>query len=218
MRRVALALVVVNLLFALWFLLRPSGGQVGERDEPRLLAVSEVPGLKVRPDASCLFVGPVTEARVVRDLQNLHAGWQEINRVVPGELRYRVYVRGDDESSGVAAPAEGQALLAVVRSSLQEVGLEDVESYLMGDGEFAGFVSLGLFAEQDNAQRLLSRLQENGVGAELAQDPQLLGQSWLVELSSNVPSRVLSAMENLILTRPDMRIEENLCEMFALRE
>lgn len=218
MRRIAGLLLLINLLLALWFLLRPSspGDDVG--DEDRLRMVSEVSGLQVRPDADCLFIGPVREGRVVRDIRNLHSGWQEINRLVPGQVRYRIYISEStipDELPGVAGETD---FLSVVRMALEEAELGDVESYLMGEGEFAGSVSLGLFAELSNAQRLLGRLRESGIEAEMAQDPLLQEQQWLAELASNVPPRALSAMENLLLARPEMRIEENLCEMFALRE
>ena len=218
MKRVAAALLVVNLLVALWFMLRPSGMEADNHGDDLLRMVSEVPDLPVRSDATCLFVGPVREGRVVRDMRNLHSGWQEINRLVPGQVRYRVYVASGVMPVELSVAPEGPDLLSVVRMSLQETGLEDVESYLMGEGELAGSVSLGLFAELNNAQRLLLRLQDNGIEAEMAQEPLLQEQSWLAELASKVSPRVLSAMENLLLTRPEMRIEQNLCEMFALRE
>lgn len=218
MRRIAGLLLFINLLLALWFLLRPSSPGDGVGDEDRLRMVNEVSGLRVRPDADCLFIGPVREGRVVRDIRNLHSGWQEINRLVPGQVRYRIYISEStipDELPGVAGETD---FLSVVRVALEEAELGDVESYLMGEGEFAGSVSLGLFAELSNAQRLLGRLRESGIEAEMAQDPLLQEQQWLAELASNVPPRALSAMENLLLARPEMRIEENLCEMFALRE
>jgi len=218
MRRGAALLLVINLLLALWFLLRPSTPGDDVSDENRLHMVSEVSGLQIRPDANCLFVGPVREGRVVRDIRNLHSGWQEINRLVPGAVRYRVFISENAMPAELPGDAGESDLLSAVRLALEEASLGDVESYLMTEGEFAGSVSLGLFAELNNAERLLGRLQEGDIEAEMGRDPLLEEQPWLAELASNVPPRALSAMENLLLTRPEMRIEENLCEMFALRE
>jgi len=215
MKWLAGLLLVANALVVLWFVLRPDGAGGELSAEEPLLMVSEVAGLQVRADAQCLFVGPVREARLVRDVRNLHSGWREVVRLVPGEVRYRVYALPGD---AVDEAREGQSLLVGVRGLLQESGLDDVESYQMVDGELAGAVSFGLFAEQENAQRLLVRLNENGIAAEMREDPRLIEQPWLGELASNVPPRALSAMENLLLTRPEINIEQNLCEMFALRE
>ncbi|GFZ77862.1 hypothetical protein GCM10011403_21000 [Pseudohongiella nitratireducens] len=215
MKSLAGLLLVGNLLLALWFVLRPGAPQ--ESAAGSLDTVGEVADLSVRPDAACLFVGPVQEERLVRDIRNIHSGWQMVTRSVPGEIRYRVYVM---PVSVVAEAQESEAdgLLAGVREMLQESGLDDVESYQMLNGQLAGAVSFGLFAERENAQRLLVRLIESGIEAQMTEEPRLNEQSWLAELASEVPSRALSAMENLLLTRPEMNIEQNLCEMFALRE
>lgn len=217
MKQVVGVLLAVNALMAIWFVLRPSMMREVSGVGGELVLVSEATALQVREDAACLFVGPVSEDRLVSDLKNLHGGWKEIVRSVPGEIRHRVYVT---ESEMPAAPEDSAdiGLLASVRTRLQDAALEDVESYQMVGGEFDGAVSFGLFAEQNNAQRLRERLQGSGVPALIAEEALYEEVAWLAELASNVPARALSAMENLLLTRPEMNIEENLCEMFALRE
>lgn len=214
MRRLLLVLLAVNVLLAVWFVLRPVQDREAVEVGERLMLVGESRELLVRPDASCLFVGPVQEERLLRDLRNLHPGWQDVVRSVPEQVRYRVYVAED------AFPTEQGADggVSAVRRALQQAGLEDVESYQMVGGEFHGAVSFGLFAGLDNARRLLERLQESGIAAAMIEEPLFEEQRWLVELASNVPARALLAMENLLLTRPEMNIEQNLCEMFALRE
>lgn len=217
MRRVVGVLLAINALMAIWFVLRPSVMREVSGVEGKLVLVSEAQALQVRADAACLFVGPVSEDRLVRDLENLHDGWQEVVRSVPGEIRHRVYVT-ENELPATPEDGAGIGLLAAVRTGLQDAALEDVESYQMVGGEFDGAVSFGLFAEQNNAQRLLERLQGNGIPALIVEEALYEEVVWLAELASNVPARALSAMENLLLTRPEMNIEENLCEMFALRE
>ncbi|MBC54806.1 MAG: hypothetical protein CMQ34_13335 [Gammaproteobacteria bacterium] len=219
MRRLALALLMLNILYALWTGLRPAPGLsgdtsarqfpdtlvlIGELDRP-LVAVEQTP-------AYCLALGPFGSEGEVQAFADAYLSGQQWRLAVeeqPLPPLSRVYV----SSSG--SELVGSALLTSVRDTINAAGLA-IDSYLVVGGDLDGVVSLGLFADQGNALGVYQQIE----GLDLAVEMQAENRT------RNLYSIVLTGDESADFTEEsaeawasmdvEVGITEKLCEMIAL--
>lgn len=219
MRRVMLALLVLNILYALWSGLRPApalpDGRPGQQYPETLVLLEEVDRPLVaieQPPAYCPALGPFANESDLRAFAEAHLSgrqWQTATETQALSPMYRVYV------SSAGADLAGTALLASVRDTIDAAGLE-IDTYLVVGGDLGGVVSLGLFANESNA----SAVYQQAAGLDLAVEMQ--SENRFRNLYSIVLSRdesadfiqqSVAALQSLDL---DAGITEKLCEMIAL--
>jgi hypothetical protein len=168
MKRVALLLVVANMLLASYFLVAdlstpaevdPSRQQVLP-DNIRVVATGgEVPAL-MRPRAaeagaplSCAAWGPFPEGQIAAVEAKLRA--LELGaRLARGEVGASSYLV-------LIPPIQPRAELNRRVEELVRSGITD--QFVIGDGEYRGGVSLGYFKTEESANRHLSSMKAKGV-------------------------------------------------------
>lgn len=219
MRRLVLALLMLNILFALWMVLRPvpdasdvAGAQ--QFSEPLVLRGEIARPLRVveRQPAYCPALGPFASEDDVRAFADAHLTAQPWRIAIDEQALpplYRVFVPPAD------AGPDGAALLVSVRGAIEASGL-DIDSYLVVDGDLDGAVSLGLFAGRGNAQSVYGQIEGLDLAVEMRTENR----------SRNLYSIVLTSYEDSDFTHESVAalqaldaeagITEKLCEMIAL--
>lgn len=90
-----------------------------------------------------------------------------------------------------------------------------IDSYLITEGEFANGISLGLFKQLGSAQGVLAAMKSAGYEAEIHPIERSRSQFW-VGFSAELESSNLGAMlTQLIDDSEKLNFSETLCEMFA---
>ncbi|HDZ08253.1 hypothetical protein [Pseudohongiella sp.] len=218
MRRLALALLMLNILYVLWAALRPapvpavsdgpSAGEVlvllEEIDRP-VPAVTQAP-------AVCAVLGPFAsegDLLAFADAQLSGRDWQMSVDEQALPLMYRVYVPPAD------AELAGAALLASVRDAIAGGGFA-IDSYLVVGGDLDGMVSLGLFAEPDNARRVYDQISGLGVAAEMRTEERIRNLYSIVFRADEDSDFIQESVAALQAVDAGSGITEKLCEMIAL--
>jgi len=229
MRWVLLMLVTVNACYLLWMVLTPtpgalpSGQAANEREQDRGVSypghLPQVPTPGATSPAaadaqmiadqglSCLQIGafPDQDSRVQASQRWSAYQPQPLERWPGDALLYRVHVSAGDVS--------GPDFLAEVRQALTDAGVT-ADSFLITEGDFAGYVSFGLFRQQDNALALQQELAGAGIDAELAREHDGQPALWLelrYERSGGSPVQAPELSE----LHADLQLTENLCETIA---
>lgn len=238
----ALKLVLAaNLLLGVWYYLtpsskthdafRPPAGLVHKREIlqliPRLGEHAPLPDLEssfdgvesndivdVGASLNCAWMGPLEDpAQLVSLFDTL-------------EIRYSVERRQQPDMDNtyyrVHTPKFGNREIALgalddIRTSISRSGVA-IDSYIVGSGSLENAVSLGLFAEHDNAlnvQRVLAGLNVNAL---VEPEVRLLARYWVaientyyVEFKEEIVA-ALAALAGVV------SVSENLCETIAQAE
>lgn len=218
MRKLALALLMLNILYALWTMLRPAPAAV-VADSPStgevlvLLEEIDQPVIAVPPaPAVCAVLGPFAneaDLRAFADAQLTGRDWQMDVDVQALPSMYRVYV--PPPGPGLA----GSELLASVRDAIVSADLT-IDSYLVVGGDLAGAVSLGLFAEPDNARRVYDQISGLGVAVEMQSEARARNLYSIVFRADEDSDFIQESAGALQVMDAGSSITEKLCEMIAL--
>jgi hypothetical protein len=223
MRTLMLALLMVNLVYALWAGLRPMPvpADIAAEDSSRealvlldeierpALAVDQVPG---GTPAACLALGPFVSELTLRAFAEAHLVGQTW-RLDVEELAlppmYRVYVPSS------AANVGDPPLLASVRGVIAGAGL-DIDSYLVIGGVLDNAVSLGLFAEQANALNVREQIAARGIAVEMQPDLRTRNLYSIVIAADEDSDFIQEAASALQAFEAEAGVTEKLCETIAL--
>lgn len=207
-------LLAVNLLAALWFLLRTDvhlQTAVDSSDASLTLVQDMSPPRTVVTPALCYILGDFdSEEEAVAAIDGTSLTYKLIVQQVAMEelARYRV------RSVIAANREEAELRLSQLREVISRAAV-NIDSYLVTTGPLANSVSLGLFAEQSNAlnvQRILAALGEEIIVEQ--ENPLqnrfrlLVGDLHDVEMAEE---RWVEQGLELRLVEPS----QNLCEMIA---
>lgn len=231
MRRLVLALLMANILYLLWAVLRPAstptyideGNRFAEslallEDVDRALLVP-VPDLepvdvsaREQSNRVCLALGPFDNESVLQEFASTHLADRQW-RIGTEELALsplsRVYVPPSDTGP------QGAALLASVRDAISSAGY-DVDSYLVVGGDLDGAVSLGLFAGQDNARRVYQQITGLGIAVETQTENRTRTLYSIVIAGDEDSDFIHESAAALQALDAETGIAEKLCEMIAL--
>jgi len=223
MRTLMLALLMVNLVYALWAGLRPmpAPADIAAEDSSRealvlldeierpAFAVGQVP---VGMPPACLALGPFVSELALRAFAEAHLMGQtwrlDIEELTLPPL-YRVY------APSPAASAQGPALLASVRGAIADAGL-DIDSYLVAGGDLDSAVSLGLFADQENARSVHTQISGLGIAVEMQPDLRTRNLYSIVIATDEDSDFIQEAALALQAFEAEAGITEKLCETIAL--
>ena len=177
-------LLIANLVaFAAQFALEPAvppTASVGQEGNLRLLSERSASAGGANAGASCFTLGPFSDLRLARyyEQELRHRGYQASvsEREIQEPLGYWVYL---------PPAATLQAAQASIKR-LTERGITDFA--LVAGTENANAISLGLYAEQANAQARVRQLEQLGIASSLERRyaPQLRAELWL-ELARGEP-------------------------------
>lgn len=221
MRWLVLALLMLNILYALWAVLRPASAPTahdaggGHRFVEPLVLVQEMdqPPLVIeRPPAVCLALGPFGRDDEARDFAAAHLAGRDWRISVDAQElppMHRVYLPPPD-----AGPA-GTALLVSVRDAIDAAGL-DIDSYLVVGGDLDGVVSLGLFAGQGNARNVYGQVAGLGLAVEMQTENRTRSRYSIVLAGDEDPDFIQESVVALQAWDAAAGITEKLCEMIAL--
>ncbi|WP_313520310.1 SPOR domain-containing protein [Pseudomonas sp.] len=189
MRWLFLLLLVLNLFYYVWHQqqapmrvkeVAPLSLYRSAEDNIRLLSESgNVPSVQGRPapatpveapEAVCLFVGGYAAENDIQPLQQRLNGL-DVSAVVQsrdaeGAVDYWVYL---------PPLASRQASLR----QLKELQSRHIDSYLIGEGDLADGISLGMFPRRELADALVSRLGETGYEPQVRELPRAYRSFWL---------------------------------------
>jgi|GEM_PF-3463192 len=219
MRALVLALLTANLLYGLWAVLRPISPPAELTVEPRfresLVLLDEIQRpllvIEERPER-CMALGPFVsepDARAFAEALLLDRPWRlDVEEQALPPL-YRVYVPSPD------AGAEGRTVLASVRDAIVRAGL-DIDSYLVVGGDLDNAVSLGLFADQDNARNVHEQISGLGIGVEMQTDLRTRNLYSIVIAGDKDSDFIQETAVALQAFEAGAGITEKLCEMIAL--
>lgn len=209
------ALLAVNVLYALWGVLRPTLDEPHQLAQPLQRVTADPAPVSLAGDAlSCVELGPFTDeegSRVFASQLLVGSHWSVVSRSLPAAIRHRVYVP--------AAPnrAAAQDRLAEVRGIINQVG-GGIDSYLVTSGELDNAVSLGVFAEMANAQRVQDLLADQPVEVKIRDESRAANQYWL-RVSTD---KMLDFSEKNDLEVEFQGViavlEQNVCETIAQRD
>jgi hypothetical protein len=219
MRRLALALLMLNILYALWAGLRPVSDPPASTDSrsyaETLVMLEEVDwplALNEPPSVNCPALGPFASESELRAFADEHVSgrqWQMRTEAQALPPLYRVYV------PPAALGLSGTALATSIRDTIDAAGF-DVDTYLVAGGELDGVVSLGLFASQANARGVYEQITGLGLAVETQTENRSRNFYWIVlsgDEDSDFAQESVAALQAL---NPDAGISEKLCEMIAL--
>ncbi|ALO47104.1 hypothetical protein [Pseudohongiella spirulinae] len=212
MRRAIVCLVAINLLVLLWHVIRPPSvvtGRVQEAgDELLLLAEMEAAQLKLRD--RCWLAGPLApgyRADMDEVWPVIDAGrWLIVERNGDQQSLHRVYIAPPE-----SVPAG--VFLTQLNDAIRDASY-NIDSYLVAEGVLAGNVSLGLFADMANAERVHAQLEVLGYEPVIAAESRSVAYEWLQIWYQDLEVRA----RQLLLERFDamaLAITENLCETIA---
>ncbi len=220
MRRLALMLLMLNILYALWAGLRPAPANeptsVDDRSYTETLVMLEEVDrplvLLEPPPIYCPALGPFASESELRAFADLHVAgrrWRVSTDEQALPPLYRVYV------PPAAVGLSGAALMASVRDAIDTAGL-DIETYQVVGGDLDGVVSLGLFASQSNARAVYGQIAGLDLAAEMQTENRSRNFYWIVlsdDEDSDFAQESIAALQAL---NPVAGITEKLCEMIAL--
>jgi hypothetical protein len=99
-------------------------------------------------------------------------------------------------------------------AAITDAGLQ-VETYLITRGSLTNGIALGVFAQRDSAEIVISQLETLGYSAEIQEIPLSTGDIQVL-LRHPVPSAINEAQWlDLSSDRPYLTVTENLCETIA---
>jgi hypothetical protein len=238
MRFLVYLLLVSNLLFALWHMLRlPGEFEAVDVDEhasrERLVLLGEQRGMgrqeaAVVPESDqilselislaessasasgCAQIGDFTN---LTDLTQFAAGFANVqyhvrNDSVPLPPLHRVFLPPVEDRG------DAQRLLASVRERIAEIGA-NIDTYLVIGGEFDNAVSLGMFNERSNALNVQRILSENGFDPQIAIENRLQQQFRLFVDWHEDSDFAKETRERVLISGLTVSVSENLCEMIA---
>jgi hypothetical protein len=189
MRWLFLLLLVLNLFYYVWHQqqapmrvkeVAPLSLYRSAEDNIRLLSESgNVPSVQARalpvappgaPQAVCLFIGGYATEGDIQPLEQrligLDVSAQVQSRNAEGAVDYWVYL---------PPLASRQASMR----QLRELQSRHIDSYLIGEGNLAGGISLGMFPRMDLADALVGRLSEAGYEPQVRELPRAYRSFWL---------------------------------------
>ncbi|MEX0739015.1 MAG: hypothetical protein WD071_06720 [Pseudohongiella sp.] len=220
MRTLLLALLMLNVLYALWSVLRPlplpagSAAQarvgdslvlLGELDHSPVLLAEQAPEL-------CVALGPFASEAELQAFAAVHLPDQTWRVAVDQQSilpMYRVYVPPPD------AGLQGSAWLASVREDIVSANL-DIDSYLVVGGDLDDAVSLGLFAEQRNARNVYDQIEGLGMAVRMQTESRAQNLYSIVMAGDEGSDFIQEIVAALQATSANASITEKLCEMIAL--
>lgn len=220
MRRLVLALLTLNILYALWTALRPVPVPTSSDTRPTggsLVLLQEidrpVPVVQQAPEL-CVTLGPFaseSELLAFAEVQLHDRDWwvDIVEQTLPA--MHRVYVPPPD----AAWAGAGVELLASVRDAMAGGGVE-IDSYLVVGGDLDGVVSLGLFAEQRNARRVYDQISALGVAVEMQVEERIRNLYSIVFSADEDSDFIQESAAVLSSLDAGAGITEKLCEMIAL--
>lgn len=219
MRRLVLALLMLNLLYVLWAVLRPAPAPTSiaaERQFPESLVLLQEIGHPLAviegPPDSCTALGPFAAETDLYDFAETHLqdqAWRIHTEQQALSPMYRVYVPAAD------ATPEGGALLASVRSAIAAADL-DIDSYLIVGGELDSAVSLGLFADQGNARGIHEQIASLGIAVEIQSESRARSLYSIVVADDGDSDFIQEIALALQAIDAQAGATEKLCEMIAL--
>jgi len=218
MRRFVWGLVALNLLLLLWNGLRvdlhspPAVSPVPDADGS-LILLSELQYSPVsRQPERCLRVGPFVTAEAAGLWQDMAGvlGLSEV-QVVAANVRSlsRVMLLGSETAE--------QALdqLSELRASMASASLQ-LDHYLVTSGEWANQISLGLFSDHSNAERIQAQLAALGHDVEIFTETRQVSVYWISMPHALVDEETREKVRLIVAEQEGLGNIENLCETIAL--
>lgn len=184
MRNIFLVLLLANLLMLGWvFWVDPEPSTAVKPKGVNELAIFRQAGatatessVPVAASSQCLFVGPVPDLNVARQLSVSLADRGIKVQLVPREGR--VWLGHWVQIQGFAA----RELAEEARQRLRKAGLLD--AYVMEDGPM-NIINLGVFREQDRAERVMEAARRAGFKAVMRERVRPAAEYWLVSDRAN---------------------------------
>lgn len=212
MRKAIAWLLAVNILVLLWHLLR---SQV-ENDAPvpvagsQVVLLSELEHAQLQSRERCWLVGPLAPdfSVVLEDVSSAVDSEHWLIRELAGDQQrlHRVYVVPP------AAVVAG-VFLSELNAAIQAADY-NIDSYIVAEGNLAGSISLGLFADAANAARVHAQLEVLGYEPVTSAESRSTSRQWLQLWYQNIEDQVLQSL----LARFNamgLAVTENLCETIA---
>jgi len=242
MRILVYLLLVFNLLFALWHVLRlPGEFEAVDGEErafgERLVLLAERPGVG-REQVAVVFQGDqvLPQSRSAADLSASASACARIGNFAnltdlaqfaagfASDVQYHV-----ENESAPAPPlhrvfltplddrSDAQGLLASARETIAGIGA-NIDTYLVVGGEFDNTVSLGLFSERSNALNVQRILSENGFDPQIAVESRSHQQFRLFVDWHEDSDFAKKTRDRVLISGLTLSVSENLCEMIAQQE
>ena len=209
MRRVALALVALNLV--LWFApgwVEPEGmGQDGGGMLPRVMSLKpdQLASSAGAPALVCVSLGWFESEQRAADLG------KELGRI------FRIESRSEELAPlhwVLIPPQPGDA----ARRQFRDLTIQGVEAYIVGQGEYRNAISLGLFESLQAAQTVLAEKKAENLNVVLAKFPRnRIGYALVFDVESTRETEVVQAVEAEFGVKFDF-IESEACEGVATPE
>lgn len=99
--------------------------------------------------------------------------------------------------------------------SLKNLQAKKIDSYLISSGDLRNAISLGLFSKRQSAQGVLATVQEAGFPAELLEKERIRSEFWVRVRPGQPVENVEKTLETLVVQGGEIKISKAACEMFA---
>lgn len=212
-------LLALNVCYAIWVVVRPSSSESQEvvslSAPPLQLVAADSIELQAGGAAPlCVELGPFADEH---SLQAFASGiladnlWSVAPRELPAMVRHRAYI------PAVESRVEAQQQLKAVRDIIARLEV-DIDSYLITAGELDNAVSLGVFAEAGNAQRVQEVLAGQPFAVLIRDEARAQSEYWLRISTDKMFD--FSRKNDFETEFHDViaMLEQNVCETIAQRE
>lgn len=214
-RWIFLALVALNLIFAVWHLQRaplegrsvgPVPGYDAERNPIQLLTEARGAGAISEAPPQCLRLGTVGQAATARLLAQ-----RLLSLDIDAQLISSEQAIGRDYWVYLPPVRSREAALRLLR----ELQARNIDSYVITVGELTNGVSLGIFTQQATAQAVASSVEESGYEVDVKVIPRVQSAYWL-----QVSPEASRLMDDSVLTmlrqqEPGLQSRRMRCESIA---
>ncbi|MCB1876955.1 MAG: hypothetical protein KDH88_13360 [Chromatiales bacterium] len=161
-------------------------------EPPPIIAATTVVSAPPRPTPACFTIGPFDE--------DADLGWLIRSLSTDGSV---VTTRVADSRKLVAywvliAPLETPAATRRLAKRILAGGAQDL--WLFPDGDYEGYISMGLYTRKQNAERRIRQLHEKGYDAYLEPRFRVAPSQWLdleVDSGADLPAETESQVKNL---------------------
>lgn len=176
-------------------------GESGLRKNPAVSS-SRAPDVEASKGPLCTMIGPYQQLlQAEYAVERLAAMGAEVH-IVPidikeGEL-FWVYLPPE--------PSEREAL-----NRLYELQKKNIESHVISKGELANGLSLGRFANYEEADNLLKKIKDLGYSAQIKIIPKTIQETWVVVSGGSAEKIDITMWDDLIKKQKDLEKRQNYC-------
>lgn len=177
MLRWTVSLVLLgNIFAAFWFhslqqfRVKSDSPPVATAVAPGIFLLRELSDIELREISGCLLYGRFSGMQQAQEIQRAlrRSGVTAtiVAEDVTGGADYWVYIPVDSMTGDTAR-------------IIQELRMNKIDSFVFGEGELEGAISIGVFSRNDDAEAQVQRLERLGYDGRILDMPRLIRQYWL---------------------------------------